>query len=99
LFHPHGIEEENGGMGCFYVVPSSSTAVDANHICSLYIRDPHAAKAPFPTSTIFGTLTDSLMQPVTDKSKSMIDKQYELQKELQMPFLIYGRPHTIHTGS
>lgn len=36
LFHTHGIEEEKGDMGCFYVIPSTSIAgaATSNHLCS-----------------------------------------------------------------
>jgi nitrite reductase (NO-forming) len=92
IFHPHGIEEENGGIGCFYVIPSNNIASEVtNHVCKPYPADsisPHTEKAQVTdNNTIFGKLN-----PVIDKSISMIDKQYNLQKELQKPTLIYEHP-------
>ncbi|HZA08157.1 MAG TPA: multicopper oxidase domain-containing protein, partial [Nitrososphaeraceae archaeon] len=79
LFHAHGIEEEKGDMGCFYVIPSGSLAGKAspgNHICS------------WQNSTSLNIKTTPTLTPITNKSISMIDWQYQLQKKLQKPILV-----------
>jgi nitrite reductase (NO-forming) len=78
LFHAHGIEEERGGMGCFYVTPSANLTdeTSSNHVCS------------WQNSTSLNMKTSPALTPVTNKSVSMIDLQYQLQRKLQKPILL-----------
>jgi nitrite reductase (NO-forming) len=78
LFHAHGIEEERGDLGCFYVTPSTNLTdeTSSNHVCS------------WQNSTSQNMKTGSALTPVTNKSISMIDWQYQLQKKLQKPILL-----------
>jgi alcohol dehydrogenase (cytochrome c) len=77
LFHAHGIEEEKGGMGCFYVIPSTSVAgengINDNHVCN------------WQNSTSLNVKTNPVLTPIMNKSISMIDWQYQLQNKLQKP--------------
>jgi plastocyanin len=76
LFHAHGIEEERGGMGCFYVIPTTNltSETSSDHVCSWQ----SSASSP-------NIKTSPALTPVTNKSVSMIDWQYQLQKDLQKP--------------
>jgi glucose dehydrogenase/plastocyanin len=76
LFHAHGIEEERGDMGCFYVIPSTIVAGQTstnNHVCS------------WQNSTSLTIKTSPALTPITNNSISMINWQYQLQKKLQKP--------------
>jgi three-Cys-motif partner protein len=76
LFHAHGLEVERGGMGCFYVIPTTNFTGEtgSDHVCSWQ------SSSSSPNIKASPALT-----PVTNKSISMIDWQYQLQKNLQKP--------------
>lgn len=88
LFHVHGIEEDNGDMGCFYVIPSTNIAGEATAPpCSVYVPN---SEVPGPSHT--ETVPVPALTPVTTKSISMIDWQYQLQKKLQKPIVVTSNP-------
>ena len=79
LFHPHGIEEEGGSMGCFNVISNEEIVSGAkyNTACSWVQPDGSRAKITIPELT-----------PVTNNiGVSMVDWQYYLQKKLQDPII------------
>jgi hypothetical protein len=84
LFHAHGIEEENGGMGCFYVVNSTTYYDKGAAACGM----PPDQSSDKPSNiTEIKAEYPSIQTPVTNKtgSISMIDCQYKQQIKLQHP--------------
>lgn len=71
LFHSHGMQEERGNMGQIHVVDGS---IGKGNETSL------AAGLGLANGT-----TATTIAPVAEKSVSMFDWQYELQKKLQKP--------------
>jgi len=82
LFHIH--DDNNGDMGCFYVIPSTNIVGEANTpICRVYVPNSELSQ-PSHTETV----PVPALTPVTAKSISMIDWQYQLQKKLQKPIVV-----------
>jgi nitrite reductase (NO-forming) len=99
LFHPHGIEEENGAMGCFYVIPTSNSGAGEVIYCGakpdlmgIPAQSGEGWKPAVNITNIWKpnitNLTKAEKDPVTDKSISMIDWQRNLQKTLQVPMCV-----------
>jgi nitrite reductase (NO-forming) len=83
LFHAHGIEEENGGMGCFDIL-SNSTGFNDNKTKACGMPPDHSSGANI---TEIKNAYPSIKTIVTNKtgSISMIKSQYMQQIALQHP--------------
>jgi FtsP/CotA-like multicopper oxidase with cupredoxin domain len=83
LFHAHGIEEENGGMGCFYVF--NSTVETGAAACGM--PPTHRDGGTTNITEIKKAYDPYIETPVTNKtgSISMIKSQYMQQIALQHP--------------
>lgn len=74
LLHSHGMQEERGNMGQIHIVDDSSTNGNNNN---------NSNATSLANST--GITTTTMTVSATEKSVSMFDWQYELQKKLQKP--------------
>ncbi|MDQ2686026.1 MAG: multicopper oxidase domain-containing protein [Thermoproteota archaeon] len=84
FFHTHGIQEEKGNMGQIKVIGQDE--VSAGTTNSVVSNDSNTTTST--NSIIQQEQSNNVSKVLTNKSVSMFDWQYELQKKLQNPKVV-----------